>query len=108
MTITEQLGCWQGSYNECTPFAGQFGNIIASIPALVHLDGAFNVLLDCAGAIFGDMLPSSQAISVSDDDAVVTLLFDLMQQSDQMLVQFDTMLEPLHALLEYFAPGTNR
>jgi hypothetical protein len=108
VTLTEQLGCWQRSYNELAPFVNQFANIIATVPSLVHLDGAFSVLLDCAGAIFGDILPSSQAISVADDDAVVTLLFDLMQQSDQMLVQFDSMLEPLHALLEYFAPGTNR
>lgn len=107
VTLTEQLGFWQHNYNELSLFVNQFANIIATVPSLVRLDEAFSVLLDCAGAIFGDILPSSQALSVTDDDAVVTLLFDLMQQSDQILVQLDTILEPLQALLEYFAPGTN-
>jgi hypothetical protein len=65
-------------------------------------------MLDSAGAIFGDILPSFQALAAGDDDAVATLLFDLMHQADQLLAQYDAVLEPLHALIEQFALKSNR
>lgn len=107
--ITESLSLWQESYNQLTPFATQFGgtsNVLASIPMISQFDAALTVVLDSAGAIFGDIMPGFQAIANEDDEAVATLLFDLMQQSDQLLVQFDVIVEPLQALIEYFALGT--
>jgi len=107
--ITESLGQWQESYNHLTPFTTQFGhvnNIIASIPTIAQFDTALTVVLDSAGAIFGDIMPGFQAIADEDDEAVATLLFDLMQQSDQLLMQFDSIVEPLQSLIEHFALGT--
>lgn len=106
--ITESLSLWQESYNQLTPFATQFSgtNVLASVPTIQQFDAALTVVLDSAGAIFGDIMPGFQAIADEDDEAVATLLFDLMQQSDQLLVQFDIFVEPLQALIEYFALGT--
>ena len=73
------------------------------MPTVSQLDEAFNVLLDSAAAIFGDILPSFQALSTDNDEIIATLLFDLMQQSDQLLIQFDKALEPLYALIDYFS-----
>ncbi|HVB23448.1 MAG TPA: hypothetical protein VNG51_16025 [Ktedonobacteraceae bacterium] len=107
--ITESLGQWQKSYNHLTPFATQFSHVsevAASVPNIALCDAALTVVLDSAGAIFGDIVPGFQAIADEDDEAVATLLFDLMQQSDQLLVQFDSIVEPLQALIEHFALGT--
>ena len=107
-TLTEHLRYWQQSYEQLAPFARHFGRVMPAIPALSEVDEVFSIVLDSAGAIFGDILPGFQAVSVGDDDAVATLLFDLMQQVDQLLVQFDKTLEPLHALIEHFAFKVNR
>jgi hypothetical protein len=107
--ITESLSQWQESYNHLTSFATQFAHVssgAADIPTIAQLDAALTVVLDSAGAIFGDIMPGFQAIADEDDEAVATLLFDLMQQSDQLLVQFDSIVEPIQALIEYFALGT--
>lgn len=106
--ITESLGQWQESHSHLTPLTKltQFTATIASNPTISQFDAALTVVLDSAGAIFGDIMPGFQAIADEDDEAVATLLFDLMQQADQLLVQFDSMVEPLQTLIEYFALGT--
>src|SRR5713226_2568627 len=106
--VTESLGQWQQSYNQLALFMDHFALVASTSLSLIQLDEVFNIVLDSAAAIFGDILPGFQAISVGDDDAVATLLFDLMHQADQLLLQFDAALEPLQALTEYFALKTNR
>ena len=103
--LMTSLGQWHEQYESLAAFAAQFAHIVPAIPALPRIDETFSVLLDCAGAIFGDIVPGFQAISANDDDAVCVLLLDLMQQSDQLQAQFDRVIEPLHALIERFAPG---
>lgn len=106
VAITESLEQWQESHSHLIPFTTQFINVAASIPTLPQLDSAFTIILDSAGAMFGDIMPGFQAIAAEDDEAVATLLFDLLQQSDQLLAQCDRIVEPLQALIEYFALGT--
>ncbi len=103
-TITENLIRWEESYHNNASFVTQFARIAAIAPSsLSQLDSAFVTLLDSAGAIFGDILPSFRTISLADDAAIAALLFDLMQQSDQLLVQFEITLEPINALLQQFS-----
>lgn len=104
-TLMADLGQWHEHYEALPTFAAQFAQVIPAILTLSQIDETFSVLLDCAGAIFGDIVPGFQAISANDDDAVCVLLLDLMQQSDQLQAQFDCVIEPLHALIERFAPG---
>ncbi len=106
--LMTSLGQWHENYESLAPFAAQFAQVAPALPTLPHIDETFSVLLDCAGAIFGDIVPGFQAVSANDDDAVCVLLLDLMQQADQLQAQFDRMIEPLHALIEYFAPGIGR
>jgi hypothetical protein len=107
-TITESLVDWENSYHKAAPFAVKFAHVPgAALTSLPQLDSAFATLLDSAGAIFGDILPSFRTISSADDAAIAALLFDLMQQSDQLLVQFETTLEPLNVLLQHFSIRTN-
>lgn len=104
-TLMTSLGQWHERYESLPTFAAQFAQGIPVIPTLPQIDETFSVLLDCTGAIFGDIVPGFQAISSNDDDAVCVLFLDLMQQSDQLQAQFDHIIEPLHALIERFAPG---
>lgn len=107
-SLMESLASWQENYNDLTLFVDHFSLFATTIPTLIQIDEAFTIILDCAGAIFGDILPGFQAISEGDDDAIATLLFDLIHQSDQLLAQCDSVLEPLHTLIEQFALKSNR
>ena len=107
-SVMESLAVWQEQYNDLALFVDHFAHLVPTIPELIQLDEVFTILLDCTGAIFGDILPGFQAISAGDDDAVATLLFDLMHQSDQLLAQCDAALEPLHALIAQFALQSSR
>jgi hypothetical protein len=87
--LAEILGLWQTRYSQMPLFAAYFAQQqqVTRIPTLERLDETFSIVLDCAGAIFGDIVPGFQAVSANDDEAVSTLLFDLMQQSDQLQLQ---------------------
>ena len=71
-------------------------------PMLARIDAALLVILDCAGAIYGDIVPDFQGVSTGDDEVVATLLFDLMQQADLLLMQCDTLIQPLQELLKQY------
>ena len=105
--LTESLRSWQQYHGKIALFVAQFPHLASAIPALAQLDRAFNILLDSVGAIFGDILPGFQAISAGEDEAVATLLFDLMQQADQLLLQLAITREHLEVLIEHFAVDKN-
>lgn len=101
--LTEGLKSWRQSYRTLVPFTTQFARLVPVPSTLARLDTAFASMLDCAGTIFGEILPGFRAIAVGDEETVAALLFDLMQQSDQLLVQFDMTLEPMNELIKQFA-----
>lgn len=103
--VTHHLLSWQEQHNTLPAVAAQFAHLLPTIPTLYEMDAAFATILDNAGAIFGDILPGFRAILSADESMVAALLYDLMQQSDQLLVKFDTTLEPMNALIKYYAIG---
>lgn len=103
--LTQHLLSWQQSHTSLPAFTSQFARLLPTIPALPELDDAFATILDNAGAIFGDILPGFRALLSSDESMVAALLYDLMQQSDQLLVKFETTLEPMNALIKYYTIG---
>ncbi len=103
--VMTTLRQWHEYYSLLVPFTAQFAHLVSSLTDLPRLDETFSVLLDCTGAIFGDIVPGFLAISANDDEAVCVLLLDLMQQSDQLQAQFDIAITPLQALIEQYAPG---
>lgn len=105
--ITRSLLSWQAQYSKLTPFTTQFAPLLQAIPALSEIDAALATILDSAGAIFGDILPGFRAMLESDEAMITALLYDLMQQSDQLLMKFDTTLEPMNMLIKYYAVGTS-
>jgi hypothetical protein len=102
-TLMDRLVIWQEQHHKLASFQEQFAEPTLTTHDLSELDAAFATLLDSAGAIFGDILPNFRLIGTEDHEEISALLFDLMQQSDQMLVQFEVTLEPLNSLLRHFA-----
>lgn len=102
-TLMDRLLLWQEQHHKLVPFQQQFARPALSPQGLSELDAAFAFLLDSAGAIFGDILPNFRMVGPEDREEISALLFDLMQQSDQMLVQFEVTLGPLTGLLRHFA-----
>ncbi|HEU5379474.1 MAG TPA: hypothetical protein VFV38_28960 [Ktedonobacteraceae bacterium] len=101
--LMDRLLLWQEQHHKLAPFGQQFSSSILSTNSLNALDSAFAVLLDSAGAIFGDILPNFRLVGPEDREEIGALLFDLMQQSDQMLAQFEVALAPLNSLIRHFA-----
>ncbi len=71
-------------------------------PLLTRIDASLILVLDSAGAMYGDIIPDFQSVSHGDDEVVATLLFDLMQQADLLLIQCDTLLGPLQDLIRHY------
>ena len=101
--LTEGLKDWRQSYRTLVPLTTQFARLVHMPSTLARLDVAFALMLDCAGTIFGEILPCFRATAGGDEETIAALLFDLMQQSDQLLVQFDMTLEPMNELIKQFA-----
>jgi hypothetical protein len=101
--LMDQLLLWQEQHNKLASFTNHFSLPVSCNCNLNELDNAFAMLLDSAGAIFGDILPHFRLIEPHDREQIGALLFDLMQQSDQMLVQFEITLEPFTKLIRHFA-----
>ncbi|HEU0002611.1 MAG TPA: hypothetical protein VFQ36_17015 [Ktedonobacteraceae bacterium] len=103
--VTQHLLSWQEHHTTLPAFSSQFAHLLPTTPTLPELDIAFATILDNAGAVFGDILPGFRAILAADESMVAALLYDLMQQSDQLLVKFETTLEPMNALIKHYAIG---
>jgi len=101
--LMDRLLIWQEQHHKLVPFEQHFATPILLACNLSELDSAFAILLDSAGAIFGDILPNFRLVRPENHEEISALLFDLMQQSDQMLAQFETTLEPLTRLIRHFA-----
>lgn len=99
--LSVALHTWQGQRKAHPTFAVTFTP--TSIAALAQIDVAFALLFDSANAIFGDIIPDIQLVAQGDDEVVATLLFDLMQQNDLLLIQISKLVEPLQQLLKHYA-----
>ena len=104
--IAQTLFSWQEQHSMLPSFAAQFAHLLPTAPTLPELDAAFATILDSAGAIYGDILPGFRAILSADEAMIAALLYDLMQQSDQLLMKFDTTLEPMNTLIKHYAIGS--
>lgn len=119
--LTTRLSAWQERNGERLTFASNTSSnesvrpsgegvpdeaTHASIPVirslLTRIDASLMLVLDSAGAIFGDIVPDFQVVARGDDEVVATLLFDLMQQGDLLLIQCDALFGPLQDLIRHY------
>ena len=116
--VFQSLKSWQQSYRASTSFTIQFSGLNEATGGLAvpekdysqevpldRLDAVFATLLEGACVIFGDILPAFRTIAANDYEGTATLLFDLIQQSDHLLLELDATLEVLNGLIEDFTLG---
>ena len=101
--LQHQLEEWQRCFVEYQPLLLQHSEQILSSSKREIIDKGWGIVLLSAVAIFGDILPDIQGIGEGDDEATATLLLDLAQQTDQILLQTEAMLEPFPLLIKYSA-----
>lgn len=94
---------WRDWHNcQTHSFVQQFANQEPPTSSLEQMDYALGLLRESITTIFGTILPAYQ--THSSDEATATLLFDLGQHIDQVLLHMGVLLEPLRALIAQFAP----
>lgn len=101
--VLELLKAWRRYQNRCQIFIVQFVDFIDDAPGLLQVDSAFSLLLDHSCSIFGNILPKFHSSSGGSDEAIATLLLDMMQKIDLLLWQIDILLEVLHPLEKLYA-----
>ncbi len=99
--LSQALHNWQDKRASHLTFATAFAS--TPVSGLTSVDVALALLFDSANAIFGDIIPDMQLVAQGDDEVVATLLFDLMQQNDLLLVQISKLVEPLQQLMKHYA-----
>lgn len=97
------LARWQSCAQVRSPFAEQFASLLDTIPALPQMDTACQLILENAETIFAVILPAFRVIALCDDEVAMILLLDLLQKTDQMLLQITVLLPTLHALIKHYA-----
>lgn len=100
--LTEHLRNWN-AHHTARPFSSHFPHLTAAIPTLAWANEAFALVLEEASSIFRDILPGLRAIALGDDEVLATVLLDLMQKTDQIYLQSNMLLEPLHFLSKQYA-----
>lgn len=101
--LMDRLRMWREQYHRLLPWKHLVLPVLVVQYHLDELDTAWAIVLDSATAIFGAILPHFRVIGREDREQISALLFDLMQRSDQMLIQFEGIRNPLASLIRYFA-----
>ncbi len=103
--LSSALNAWQEYNTASLSFATVFAKALPALPIapLIAMDTALALLFDSANAIFGDIIPDIQLVAQGDDEVVATLLFDLMQQKDLLLIQIGKLVEPVQLLIKQYA-----
>jgi hypothetical protein len=103
LDLCARVSTWREHQLQQCPFSSRFTALTISSEISGRIDTAFDLLLESAQNIFGDILVDFQAVSTGDDEAVATLLLDLIQKADQVMLQIETLLEPLHSMIKQYA-----
>lgn len=87
-------------------FSVQFAILEPMIPDLTQIDSALDNLFKSICAIFCDILPDIQCSVRDEDESSATLLLDLIQRCDQILLQLVILADPLHVLMGQYTLET--
>jgi hypothetical protein len=102
-SICETLLMWQQTYANLPSFAQQFEGFSLPSSDLMALDTDFSILLDSAGAVFGDIIPGFRLLPNENAEASATLLFDFLQQCIHINYHIDHIHHVLPLLSECFS-----
>ncbi|GAC1358825.1 MAG: hypothetical protein NVS2B12_38560 [Ktedonobacteraceae bacterium] len=87
-------------------FSVQFSILRPMIPTLIQIDGGLDDLLRSVYAIFANILPACLKSPARADEQITTLLLDISQRCDQILLQIGILVEPLRLLMGQYTLET--
>lgn len=99
--LAATLMCWQRRYSDLPSFRSLLYTLFPTVPLPLQPDTPFTQLLTYACTLFGDILPAFHALAPGDEEAVLMLLFDLLQQVDLLAMACETLLQLFAVLLQY-------
>lgn len=102
VALSESVGCWQQCLANQPLLAAQFAQSSVPVLTLERLDSLFKGVLECAIALFGDILPGFHLVIWHGDTELAAHLLDLAQQVDQMLFLTEKLRDPLLVFLDCF------
>jgi hypothetical protein len=97
-SLTDQLQHWQDCNQTRCSFAQEFALFASMLPTLGQLDSMLDLIVTTMQTIFGQLLPAFHTIARGDDETATTLLLDIMQKIDLILLTLNTQVEPLYIL----------
>src|SRR5205814_2399347 len=98
--LTDTLSDWQRSQHQQRTFKTVFAGLEQDVTVLEEIDSGFDLVLDYAASVFGEILLDFQAVTPDDDETVATLLLDLLQKIDQARLQLSLSQSGLSGLLK--------
>ena len=101
--LTDRLEVWQRANKERLLFVQNFTQSNPSASTLDQVDITLDALLLTLRKVFGTILPEFHTLEKGDDETIAMLLLDLIQKTDQTLLHLEALIEPLHALLHWYA-----
>lgn len=104
--VSERLNDWQQDHGQRLSFTIQFAEYLPLTPSLTRVDLAFDFLLDYACAVFGDILPDFRHLLSGQDATLASLLLDLAQKADLLLLHAEAILEPMQSLVRYYGAAS--
>lgn len=99
--LAANLICWQQHYSDLPSFRSLLYALFPTVPLPLQPDTPFTQLLAYGCTLFGDILPAFHALAPGDEEAVIMLLFDLLQQIDLLAMTCETLLQLFAVLLQY-------
>src|SRR5579885_2543431 len=104
--LAAMLICWQQRYRGLPSFRSLLYTLFPTVPLPLQPDTPFTRLLAYACTLFGDILPAFHALSPGDEEAVIMLLFDLLQQIDLLAAECETVLQLFTSLRQHDVVAT--
>ena len=104
--LAAMLICWQQRYRGLPSFRSLLYTLFPTVPLPLQPDTPFTRLLAYACTLFGDIVPAFHALSPGDEEAVIMLLFDLLQQIDLLAAECETVLQLFTSLRQHDVVAT--
>lgn len=98
--LTARLNSWQEQHQTYPIFTTLLSAQNGTHPALEHIDTTMNQARKCIATLFGTVLPEFHTVTRGDDATAAALLLNVMQYTDLLLADIDTLLEAIRVLIQ--------
>lgn len=98
-SLTAKLTHWQEQHQTYPVFTTLLSTQNNIHPTLEHIDSTMNQARARIATLFGTILPEFHTVARGDDETTAALLLNIMQYTDLLLADIDTLLEAVRVLI---------